>query len=205
MIAADKIPQHLLNGFSPTFLENAEHHTKRLIPAKTFQQTVLTYTECMRNADWAVRLPGSKFELAVLWGLLCEPGLPAELIKSHVHILEEAKDAEIDFLILTEPHYGLLPKTSTRERWAQWDRTAIIADMDRRHPHICNARLYGLHHNEYYNSTKHPKWQPGKGGEEENIRHVNKLCEKFVRLKGAYSVYDPSLNTLIEEIVRCVK
>lgn len=201
MIDIDKIPKHLRNGFSQDFLENAQHYTRRVEPCGSFQQNVKQYTECMRSSDWAVKRSGDKFELAILWGLLLVPEIPAERIRSHVHLLEEAKDAEIDFWIMADPCYGLLPKTSTRERWAQWDRTAIVADMDMKNSDVRKAKLYGIHHNEHWGSKNHPKWQPGFGGEEKNIEFVRNLHEKFVRLHGAFSVYDPKLDDLIDEIV----
>jgi hypothetical protein len=200
-IEVEIIPSHLRNGFSKGFLDAAKHFTQTIKPTKVFNENVVLYTECLRNVNWMRNRPGDKFELAFMWALLHHSRIPADKIESHIYFLKETKTAEVDFLIKSEPQYGLLLKTSIRERWTQWDHTAYVAS-ESKDEIIRDTKLYGIHHNEHYNSKEHPDWQPSNGGKQKNIEFIKRMNPKFVKLRKGISIYDPEINDLIEDITK---
>ncbi len=134
---------------------------------------------------------GLVFE-ALVYEVLVRNTVSVACIDIHVDF-NPKKRLEVDMVVCDE--YALMCKSSVRERWAQWDRTAILIKRGGMGPKY----FYGVHGVE-----QHKDISNGKEYQRLNVALCTKVQKQTVGLDGVVSIFaDALFNDLIWKIAKC--
>jgi hypothetical protein len=162
----------IAEGLFDTFRRRINTNPRRT-PAKHVREHFLFY---LSSKAWDKQKHkernGALFE-ALVYDCLVRNGVPKDLIRTGIHFDKE-KTLEGDLVI---GRYVLMCKCSMRERWAQWDRAAILLSRD--YPEA-GFLCYGLHAVENH---KRPF-------EAENLRVCKNIATRADSLLDVVSIFD---------------